>query len=89
MEIRTFEGSCHCGKVRFRVATSRNQVVVCNCSVCHKKGARLLRVTPEELELLAGDGNWPPIGLAPGWPNTISARIVVYTPLGGLDQRRI
>lgn len=55
MEIRTFEGSCHCGKVRFRVATARNKVVVCNCSICHKKGARLLRVAPEELELLAGN----------------------------------
>ena len=54
MEIRTFEGSSHCGKVRFTVATTRNKVVVCNCSICQKKGARLLRVAPEEFELLTG-----------------------------------
>ena len=57
---RTYEGSCHCGAVRFRATTDRNQVVVCNCSICRKKGARHLRVMPEELEILTGEDTLQP-----------------------------
>jgi len=54
MNIRTLEGSCHCGAVRFTVTSDKTKVVVCNCSICTKKGARWLRVTPGELTVLSG-----------------------------------
>lgn len=52
-----YEGSCHCGAVRFWVTTDRKKVVVCNCSICRKKGARYLRVSPEEFQVVSGEGH--------------------------------
>jgi hypothetical protein len=51
---KDYQGSCHCGSTRFRVRTDRNKVVLCNCSICRKKGARNFRVAPSEFEILRG-----------------------------------
>jgi len=50
----TYEGGCHCGAVRFRVITARQEVSDCNCSICRKKGFLHLIVPPEEFTLLQG-----------------------------------
>ena len=50
----TYEGSCHCGRVRFRVTATLDRVVDCNCSMCARKGFLHLIVAPEQFELLAG-----------------------------------
>ncbi len=47
-----YDGSCHCGHVRFRVEAEITHVRVCTCSVCHKRGALNFRVPDEALELL-------------------------------------
>lgn len=52
--LQTFEGGCHCGRVRFRVTGDLAQVAYCNCSVCTKKGFLHLIVPPEQFELLSG-----------------------------------
>lgn len=31
-------GGCHCGKVRFQVRADFSRGLVCNCSICQKKG---------------------------------------------------
>ena len=49
-----YEGGCHCGAVRFRVAVERHEALVCNCSVCDKKGFLHLIVPRERFTLLAG-----------------------------------
>ncbi|HVY45583.1 MAG TPA: GFA family protein [Minicystis sp.] len=51
----TYEGSCHCGAVRFRVRAELDRVTECNCSVCAKKGYLHLIVPPEDFELVAGE----------------------------------
>ena len=51
---QTFEGGCHCGRVRFRVTADLSRVTYCNCSMCSKKGFLHLIVQPEEFELLSG-----------------------------------
>jgi hypothetical protein len=51
---QTFEGGCHCGRVRFRVTAELSRVTDCNCSVCRKKGFVHLIVPPEQFELLSG-----------------------------------
>ena len=51
---RTYEGGCHCGRVRFRVTTSLDRVTYCNCSICSKKGFLHLIVAPAQFELLCG-----------------------------------
>lgn len=52
--VRTFEGGCHCGKVRFRIRADLARVSQCNCSICIRKGALHHRVQPADFELLSG-----------------------------------
>jgi len=54
--LETYEGSCHCGRVRFRVRADLSRVSECNCSICMKKGVFHLTVLPEDFELLRGEG---------------------------------
>jgi hypothetical protein len=53
--IESYQGSCHCGAVRFRVRADLSSLLECNCSVCTKKGILHLIVPPEEFELLRGE----------------------------------
>ncbi len=53
--MKTYEGGCHCGRVRLRVTTDLKHVGTCNCSVCAKKGYLHLIVPPEQFELLSGE----------------------------------
>ncbi len=49
---RIWRGSCHCGRVRFEVDADIDHVRVCNCSVCHKRGALIHRVPEDAVRLL-------------------------------------
>ncbi len=53
-EKQTYGGSCHCGRVRFRVTARLDRVTECNCSICSKKAFLHLIVPPEQFELLSG-----------------------------------
>ncbi|MGH7052411.1 MAG: GFA family protein [Stellaceae bacterium] len=53
--IETYEGGCHCGRVRFRVEADLATIGECNCSICTKKGILHLVVPPERFTLLSGD----------------------------------
>ena len=50
-----YEGSCHCGAVRFRVTVEKHEALDCNCSICRKKGFLHLIVPLDQFELLAGE----------------------------------
>ncbi len=52
--VESFEGSCHCGRVRFRVRGDLANTVACNCSMCTMKGALHLIVTQDAFECLSG-----------------------------------
>ena len=52
--MKTMQGGCHCGRVRFRVTADLDRITVCNCSICSKKGFLHLIVPPEQFELLGG-----------------------------------
>ncbi len=54
--MQTFEGGCHCGRVRFRVRTAALAALDCNCSICRMKGFIHLIVTKDAFELLSGEG---------------------------------
>ena len=34
-----YQGSCHCGGIRFEVEGDFSQVIECNCSMCRRKGS--------------------------------------------------
>jgi hypothetical protein len=53
--IESYEGGCHCGRVRFRVQADLEELLECNCTICTKKGMLHLIVAPEQFELLRGE----------------------------------
>jgi hypothetical protein len=53
--MKTMEGGCYCGRVRFRVTTDLDGVSICNCSICIKKGIWHLAVPPAQFEMFAQD----------------------------------
>jgi hypothetical protein len=52
----TYEGGCHCGRVRFRIEVDFAETVIgeCNCSICTKKGILHLPVARERMAILSG-----------------------------------
>lgn len=56
----TYRGSCHCGRIRFEVDAEIDHVRVCDCSICHRRGALNFRVPKAALRLL---GPWEDLSL--------------------------
>jgi hypothetical protein len=50
--MTTYQGSCHCGRVRFEVDADIDHVRECDCSVCRRRGALNFRVPSDALRLL-------------------------------------
>ena len=50
--MKTYQGSCHCGRIRFEVDADIDHVRSCDCSVCRRRGALNHRVAKESLRLL-------------------------------------
>lgn len=48
-----YKGSCHCGRIQFEVEAQIDHVRVCDCSICHRRGALNFRVPKEALKLLS------------------------------------
>lgn len=53
-EIKTYQGGCHCGAVRFRIEADLSTVYACNCSICAREGWRLAFVPEAQFQLLSG-----------------------------------
>jgi hypothetical protein len=56
-ESRTYQGGCHCGRVRFEATSDLAHVASCNCSICSKRGALWAFVKAPQFKLLQGDGD--------------------------------
>jgi hypothetical protein len=55
-ETRTYQGSCHCGQVKYEVTLDLTQpALTCNCSICSRTGAMLSFVLPDSFKVLSGD----------------------------------
>ena len=46
-----YQGSCHCGRIRFEVEGEVDSGLACNCSMCSRKGSLLWFVPREQLRL--------------------------------------
>jgi hypothetical protein len=49
-----WNGSCHCGAVRFRVEAEIAELTRCDCSLCRRKGALMAKVPESGLTIEAG-----------------------------------
>ncbi len=52
---KTYQGSCHCGAVRYEVTMALGPVIACNCSMCGRAGTLLAFVPAPAFKLIAGD----------------------------------
>lgn len=53
-----YQGSCHCGAVRFEVETEVSPATRCNCSLCRRKGALMSPgFSADALKIVKGEGD--------------------------------
>lgn len=52
---KAYNGSCHCGQVRFRITADLSELIRCTCSMCTKKGMLGCYVATEHFTLLQGE----------------------------------
>jgi hypothetical protein len=53
--VTVYQGSCHCGAVRFRVQADPVELTVCDCSLCSRKNAVMMAVHESALTIEAGE----------------------------------
>lgn len=52
--MQTYEGRCHCGAVHFRIETDFPELTTCDCSMCIRRSATMVKVHESRFRLLAG-----------------------------------
>jgi hypothetical protein len=58
MSETTYQGSCHCGAVRFQVRMAKpEKAYTCNCSICSRAGWLLAFVDGDAFKLIDGAGS--------------------------------
>ena len=53
--MQLYQGSCHCGVVRFEVECDPVEMTTCDCTLCVKKNALMIRVPETALRITAGE----------------------------------
>jgi len=52
--LRIHRGSCHCGAIRFEIDTDLRELTTCDCSICKRKNALMVKVHESNFRLLEG-----------------------------------
>jgi len=52
--MQKHQGSCHCGAVRFEITTDFPELTTCDCSICRRKNALMVKVHESDFRLVAG-----------------------------------
>src|SRR5258705_1839902 len=53
--IQKYCGSCHCGAVTFEIETDFPELTTCDCSICRRKNALMVKVHESQFKLISGD----------------------------------
>jgi len=54
-KVATYRGSCHCQSVVFEIDTDFPELTTCDCSMCRRKNALMVRVHESAFRLLRGE----------------------------------
>ncbi len=52
--MQRYRGSCHCGAIRFEIETDFPELTMCDCSICRRKNALMVKVHESRFRLLSG-----------------------------------
>ena len=52
--MRMYRGTCHCGAVQFEIETDFPELTTCDCSICRRKNALMVKVHESRFTLCAG-----------------------------------
>ena len=52
--MQKYKGSCHCGLVTFEIETEFPELTMCDCSICRRKNALMVKVHESAFTLLSG-----------------------------------
>ena len=53
--MQKYRGSCHCGAVRFEIETDFPELTTCDCSICRRKNALMVKVHENQFKLISGE----------------------------------
>ena len=54
LKIENVLGSCHCKSVQFEVSAEVVELTTCDCSICSRKNALMIKVHEDEISILKG-----------------------------------
>ena len=52
--VASWTGSCHCGSLQFEIETDFPELTTCDCSICSRKNALMVKVHESRFRLIAG-----------------------------------
>ena len=55
MTEKEYQGSCHCGEIKFSIRSVFEELTTCDCSICSLKNALMVKVHESDFTLLQGE----------------------------------
>ena len=52
--LQTYRGSCHCCAVQYEISTDFPELTTCDCSICRRRNALMVKVHEDRFRLLTG-----------------------------------
>ena len=52
---KTLKESCHCGGINFEIDTDLPELTTCDCSICKRKNALMIKVHETQFRLSSGE----------------------------------
>jgi hypothetical protein len=53
--MQKYRGSCHCGAIAFEIESDFPELTSCDCSMCRRRGALMVKVPEDRLRLVSGE----------------------------------
>ncbi|MBX2839277.1 MAG: GFA family protein [Gammaproteobacteria bacterium] len=53
--FKAVQGSCHCQAVQFEIETDFPELTTCDCSICKRKNALMVKVHNSHFRILSGE----------------------------------